>query len=77
MTAREEFAFGAIVGIKKLAIIKLLCDKADDNDFICLGIDEICKLTNTSKPTAIATLKLLRERGVIERVKNGVYSFKG
>lgn len=66
----------ALLGEKKVEIINLLCELNDENGFIMLKISEICEKLNVSKPTVISTFKLLEEKKIFERVKNGVYRFK-
>ena len=41
-----------------------------------MKISDICEKLNVSKPTVISTFKLLEEKKIFERVKNGVYRFK-
>ena len=43
---------------------------------IMVKISEICEKLDVSKPTVISTFKLLEEKKIFERVKNGVYRFK-
>jgi len=62
-----------LLGEKKVEIIEFLATSPDKYGFINLTIDEICKATNSSKPTVIDTLALLRKKGVMKRIKNGVY----
>lgn len=68
--------YKALIGEKKVEIINLLCELGDENGFIVLKISEICEKLNVSKPTVISTFKLLEEKKIFERVKNGVYRFK-
>ena len=72
----KEQIYKALLGEKKVEIINLLCELSDENGFIVLKISEICKKLNVSKPTVISTFKLLEDRKIFERVKNGVYRFK-
>ncbi|PSM52997.1 hypothetical protein CBLAS_0075 [Campylobacter blaseri] len=62
-----------ILGDKKVDIIEFLVLKCDKRGFITLTIDEISKELDTSKPTIIATFNLLRSKGTLKRIKNGVY----
>ncbi|VYS88414.1 ArsR family transcriptional regulator [Campylobacter ureolyticus] len=62
-----------ILGDKKVSVIEFLAKNYDKNGFITLSVNEICTLTNTSKPTVIQTLKLLDEKFVLKKIKNGVY----
>ncbi len=72
----NEEIYKAIIGDKKVEIINLLVKSCDKNGFIVVKISEICEKLDVSKPTAINTFKLLEEKKIFERVKNGVYRFK-
>ena len=72
----KEQIYKALLGEKKVEIINLLCVLSDENGFVMLKISDICENLNVSKPTVISTFKLLEERKIFERVKNGVYRFK-
>ncbi|MCR4942429.1 MAG: helix-turn-helix domain-containing protein [Campylobacter sp.] len=65
-----------ILGAKKLEIIEFLLEKQDENGFIFFSLSELCEQTKCSKPTAINTLNLLRQKNVLEKLKNGLYKFK-
>lgn len=67
--------FTLIVGEKKFEIIKFLCENADENGFVKFTILQICEKTNSSKPTTINTIKLLEDKNILKRVKNGLYKF--
>lgn len=72
----KEQIYKALLGGKKAEIINLLCELSDENGFIMLKISDICEKLNVSKPTVMSTFKLLEEKKIFERVKNGVYRFK-
>ena len=72
----KEQIYKVLLGEKKVEIINLLFELSDENCFIVLKISEICEKLNVSKPTVISTFKLLEEKKIFERVKNGVYRFK-
>ena len=72
----EKEIYKALLGEKKVEIINLLCELSDENGFIMLKISDICEKLNVSKPTVRSTFKLLEEKKIFERVKNGVYRFK-
>ena len=72
----NEEIYKAIIGEKKVEIIKLLVKSCDENGFIVVKISEICEKLDVSKPTLINTFNLLEEKKIFERVKNGVYRFK-
>ena len=76
MTELEREIFGQILGEKKMDIILFLAQNADENGFITVKISEICERTDASKPTVTQTIRLLENRKIFERVKNGIYRFK-
>lgn len=76
MTELEREIFGQILGEKKMGIILFLAQNADENGFITVKISDICEQTDVSKPTVTQTIKLLENRKIFERVKNGIYRFK-
>ena len=76
MTELEREILGQILGEKKMEIILFLAQNADENGFITIKISDICERTDASKPTVTQTIKLLENRKIFERVKNGIYRFK-
>ena len=76
MTELEREIFGQILGEKKIEIILFLAQNTDENGFITVKISDICEQTDASKPTVTQTIKLLENRKIFERVKNGIYRFK-
>lgn len=76
MTELEREIFSQILGEKKMEIILFLAQNADENGFITVKISDICERTDASKPTVTQTIKLLENRKIFERVKNGIYRFK-
>jgi len=76
MTELEREIFGQILGEKKMEIILFLAQNTDENGFITVKISDICERTDASKPTVTQTIKLLENRKIFERVKNGIYRFK-
>jgi len=76
MTELEREIFGQILGEKKMEIILFLAQNVDENGFITVKISDICERTDASKPTVTQTIKLLENRKIFERVKNGIYRFK-
>ena len=76
MTELEREIFGQILGEKKIEIILFLAQNTDENGFITVKISDICERTDASKPTVTQTIKLLENRKIFERVKNGIYRFK-
>lgn len=65
--------FKQILGEKKVAVIEFLASNAYEDGTIKYKITEICSELNISKPTVIETLKLLEQKGVIKKIKTGVY----
>ena len=59
-----------------MEIILFLAQNSDENGFITVKISDICERTDASKPTVTQTIKLLENRKIFERVKNGIYRFK-
>ena len=59
-----------------MEIILFLAQNVDENGFITVKISEICERTDASKPTVTQTIRLLENRKIFERVKNGIYRFK-
>lgn len=76
MTELEREIFGQILGEKKMEIILFLAQNSDENGFITVKILDICERTDASKPTVTQTIRLLENRKIFERVKNGIYRFK-
>jgi len=76
MTELEREIFGQILGEKKIEIILFLAQNADENGFITVKISDICERIDASKPTVTQTIRLLENRKIFERVKNGIYRFK-
>ena len=76
MTELAMEIFAQILGEKKTEIILFLAQNADENGFITVKISDICERTDASKPTVTQTIKLLENRKIFERVKNGIYRFK-
>lgn len=65
--------FALLIGKKKLQIIELLIEHKDENNFVCLTIQDICQELEISKPTVIAAIDLLIEKRALKRIKNGLY----
>lgn len=45
----------------------------DEKYLVKYTIKEICDELEVSKPTVIQTFKLLEEKGVLTKIKNGLY----
>ena len=65
-----------IFGAKRLEIWQLLCDRADENGFVLIKIEELMQECSVSKPTAINALKFLQEKKILKKLKNGFYELK-
>ncbi|EAK6016741.1 ArsR family transcriptional regulator [Campylobacter lari] len=65
-----------IFGKKRFEILEFLALHADENGFVFIDIEELCKRLNTSKPTIINTFKFLEEKSLLEKLKNGLYRLK-
>lgn len=76
MNILEKAIFSSILGDKKIKVIEFLISKCDKQGFVCTKISEICNELNISKPTAIDTIKLLENKKILKRIKNGLYEFK-
>lgn len=68
-----DLVLSAVLGEKKLEIIKFICEVADNDNFVRESVLSICEKTNSSKPTAINTLKFLESKGALKKLKNGLY----
>ena len=62
-----------ILGDKKSEIIEFIIDHLDDNKRFKYTIKELCATLNSTKPTAIDTISLRTQKGVIKKIKNGLY----
>lgn len=65
--------FKKLIGDKKVQILEFLADNCDEEGFLKFNINEICELLNTSKPTVIATFKILEDKKILYKIKNGLY----
>ncbi|AHE95012.1 winged helix-turn-helix transcriptional regulator [Campylobacter fetus] len=65
--------FKKILGEKKTLIMELLVENMDEKYLVKYTIKEICDELEVSKPTVIQTFKLLEEKGVLTKIKNGLY----
>lgn len=63
----------SLIGAKKLKIIEVIAQNADDDALVRLSIAEIMQLSGASKPTVINTLNALKEVKAIKKLKNGLY----
>lgn len=62
-----------IFGKKRFEIFLFLCERADENNFILVKIEDIMKELNFSKPTIINAFKFLEENNILKKHKNGFY----
>lgn len=76
MNEKIELLCGQIFGAKRFEIFKFLCERADENGFVFVTIDEMMKELDISKPTAINAFKFLEQKRLFKRLKNGLYELK-
>lgn len=73
MQSTLEALFCKLLGAKKFEIYKALCEKVDENGLIFCKIDELMNELSVSKPTIINAFKLLEEKKILKKLKNGLY----
>lgn len=76
MNEKIELLCEQIFGAKRFEIFKFLCEKADENGFVFITIDELMKELSVSKPTAINAFKFLEEKKLFKKLKNGFYELR-
>ncbi|NDJ27662.1 ArsR family transcriptional regulator [Campylobacter sp. MIT 12-8780] len=76
MNERMQNLCAVLLGRKRFEIIKILCQRADENGFVFCKIDELSKELNISKPTIISTFGFLEEKKLFKRLKNGFYQLR-
>lgn len=76
MSEKVELLCEQIFGAKRFEIFKFLCEKADENGFVSVTIDELMSELSVSKPTAINAFKFLEQKKLFKRLKNGFYELK-
>lgn len=76
MNANIKLLCKQIFGTKRFEIFKLLCEKADENGFVFITIEELMKELSVSKPTVINAFKFLEEKKLFKKLKNGFYELR-
>ncbi len=76
MEERLKLLCEEIFGAKRFEIFQLLCQRADENGFLLISIENIMQECGVSKPTAINALKFLQEKKLLKKLKNGFYELK-
>ena len=74
--AHEVESLAALVGGKKIEILKFIIDKLDDDKVFYGSYQDIMDALDVSKPTVVNMFKQLIGAGILEKVKNKVYRFK-
>ncbi|RUM66367.1 MAG: DNA-binding response regulator [Sulfurospirillum sp.] len=69
-------SLAALVGGKKIEILKYIIDKLDDENVFYGSYQDIMDALDVSKPTVVNMFKQLIGAGILEKVKNKVYRFK-
>lgn len=62
-----------LLGVKRYEILAFLCANVDKYGLIKLRIKDIEEALDVSKPTVLATFKLLGDKQLFEKLKNGFY----
>ena len=71
-----ELLCEGIFGKKRFEVFKFLCEKADSNGFVFTTIENLMKELDTSKPTILSAFKLLEEKKLLKKLKNGLYELR-
>ena len=74
MNEKIELLCGQIFGAKRFEIFKFLCERADENGFVFVTIDEMMKELDISKPTAINALNFWSKKGFSNGLKTAFTS---
>jgi YesN/AraC family two-component response regulator len=69
-------SLAALVGGKKIEILKFIIDRLDDENVFHGSYQDIMDALDVSKPTVVNMFKQLIGAGILEKVKNKVYRFK-
>jgi len=69
-------ALSALIGGKKIAILRYMIDRRDQNNVFHGAYHEIMEEVGVSKPTVVNMFKQMIAAGILEKVKNKVYRFK-
>lgn len=69
-------ALSALIGGKKIEILKYIVDNKDKDNVFHGSYYEIMEALNVSKPTVVNMFKQMIKAGIIEKIKNKVYRFR-
>jgi len=69
-------SLAALVGGKKIEILKFIIDNLDEEKVFYGSYQDIMEALDVSKPTVVNMFKQLIGAGILEKVKNKVYRFK-
>ncbi len=69
-------SLAALVGGKKIEILKFIIDNLDDEKIFHGSYQDIMESLDVSKPTVVNMFKQLIGAGILEKIKNKVYKFK-
>jgi YesN/AraC family two-component response regulator len=69
-------SLAALVGGKKIEILKFIIDNLDEEKVFHGSYQDIMEALDVSKPTVVNMFKQLIGAGILEKVKNKVYKFK-
>ncbi len=69
-------SLAALVGGKKIEILKYIIDNLDEENVFHGSYQDIMEALDVSKPTVVNMFKQLISSGILEKIKNKVYRFK-
>ena len=69
-------SLSALVGGKKIEILKYIIDHLDEEKVFYGSYQDIMEALDVSKPTVVNMFKQLISAGILEKIKNKVYKFK-
>jgi YesN/AraC family two-component response regulator len=69
-------SLSALVGGKKIEILKHIIDNLDEENIFHGSYQDIMETLDVSKPTVVNMFKQLIGAGILEKIKNKVYKFK-
>ena len=69
-------SLSALVGGKKIEILKYIIDNLDEENIFYGSYQDIMEALDVSKPTVVNMFKQLISAGILEKIKNKVYRFQ-
>jgi YesN/AraC family two-component response regulator len=69
-------SLSALVGGKKIEILKYIIDNLDEENVFHGSYQDIMEALDVSKPTVVNMFKQLINAGILEKIKNKVYRFQ-